>query len=355
GLQTRLVAGAKVHVDIDELDHDLALILLVGCQGRRRRASRVAAHDDLALQAPGRCQFFMRYEADVGTEDQLHADRLLKLLLELVQVTGLGAVGDDDRHRWVDAGARGRQVDLELAGRAWAERGDDVCNGAREDVHALDDEHVVGAPDAADTGTGAPAGADAGAFDAHQVADPEAHERHALALDRGVDDLRQHAFLGFDRFPGFRVNDLDDDGALPEEVHPVLGFALAPDDGHEVGRAHRVVDLAAPGLFDLLPDLGEARARLAAERHRLEPERLRIQVQPLTGEVGEVVDERGAGDHVIDAGLLQDREGARRLGVARRQHRRPHRLERVVEAQPCDVPAQAYGDPGAGAGAHAGG
>src|SRR5205807_8363884 len=94
-------------------------------------------------------------------------------------------------HGWVNARARLRQHNLHLARRARTHRHQYVLDGRRPDVHAAQDQQVVGAPDAADAHTRAATDAGVGP-DYHAVARAEAHKRDALAVDMGEDHFALH-------------------------------------------------------------------------------------------------------------------------------------------------------------------
>ena len=120
----------------------------------------------------------------------------------------------------------------------------------REDVDALEDDHVVAAalhaiqPDVM-TATGAFSGQDAG-----QVTGTIAQQRHGLALERG-----QHQFTDFsvrNGFEGVRIHNLHNVVVFPN-VHAVLLGTFEGDTGTaHLRHAEGVVRLHAQHLFDAL-------------------------------------------------------------------------------------------------------
>ena len=80
-----------------------------------------------------------------------------------------------------------------------------IADGGGEHVHALVDEHVVGAPVAADARARAAAGA-AGADDLRMVARAVANEWRRLARERGVDDFAGRAVAPGHGVAGVRID-----------------------------------------------------------------------------------------------------------------------------------------------------
>ncbi len=135
-----------------------ALALAVAAVGIRRRRARLSAlHEPGLVLAP--LERSPGDELDGRLHDEDGAQALADLLGE--PVGGLGVAGqldgDGERRLLLHTG-RGR-ADADVAAHRGRERSDDLADRAREDVHAADDQHVVGAPDAADPRARAPAGA----------------------------------------------------------------------------------------------------------------------------------------------------------------------------------------------------
>ena len=123
---------------------------------RLRRVRRSALDEPGLVLAP--LEGAPRDELDLGLNDEDGAQALADLL---GQAAGrAGVAGELDGHRegrlLLHAGRGGPHTDV--AAHRGREAADDLADRAREDVHAADDQHVVGAPDAADPRARAPAG-----------------------------------------------------------------------------------------------------------------------------------------------------------------------------------------------------
>ena len=143
---------------------------------------------------------------------------------------------------------------------------DDLADRGREDVDAADDQHVVGAPDAADADPGAPARARARA-DVHVVAGAEAQQRRGAVLEVREHELALRAVHHRDRRARRRVDQLGLDELGRAEVHPVLRLALAPERDADVADAHRLGDARAPAGLEPRAEGRLAAARLARHEH----------------------------------------------------------------------------------------
>jgi hypothetical protein len=95
--------------------------------------------------------------------------------------------GGVDRRRLVEQ-------DSELPGEAGLQRRQGGLDGERENVHALDDEHVVGAAEDLETERRAAAFAGLGE-DLHEVVGAQAQDGTGAAPERGVDELADRALL----------------------------------------------------------------------------------------------------------------------------------------------------------------
>ena len=173
---------------------------------------------------------------------------------------------DADGQRRLLSDPLGARPDHDDAGDRGREFVDDFAHRGGKDIDAAHDQHVVGAPDAADPRRGASAGATADAH-AHVVAGAEAQQRR-----RAVDEMGQHEFaLGpvGDRLrrAGLRIDQLDMDEAAAAEMHALLFLALAPEGNGDVADAHRLDDARAPGRFELGPHRRLTAAGLARHHH----------------------------------------------------------------------------------------
>ena len=136
----------------------------------------------------------------------------------------------------------------------------DLADRRREDVHAADDEHVVGTADAADPQAGPAAGARARPGD-DVVSRPEADERGCAMLEVREDELAFGSVVQLARLARLGIDELHVHEAVRAEVHPVLLLALAEERRADVADAHCLGHLRAPALLEL-----GAEGRLAAAR-----------------------------------------------------------------------------------------
>ena len=183
------------------------------------------------------------------------------------------------------------------------ERAHHLADRRREDVHAADDEHVVGAPDAADARAGAAARARARPH-LDVVARAEAQQRRGAVPQVREHELAGRAVLELERRAGLRVDQLGVDEAARAEVHPVLLLALAPERDADVADAHRLGDPRAPALLELRAERRLAAARLARDEHALDARAAQVEV-PLGGPLDEVRgvrrrEHRGLGPQQLD-------------------------------------------------------
>ena len=177
--------------------------------------------------------------------------------------------------------------------------------GRREDVDAADDQHVVGAADAADARAGAAARAGARPH-LDVVARAEAQERRGAMLEVREDELAGRAVVQLERVARLGVDQLGVDEAARAEVHAVLLLALAPERDADVADAHRLGHLRAPAVLELRAKGRLAAAGLARDEDALDTRAAQVDGVPL----GEV------------------------RGVRRRQHGRlgPQLLDRLQQA-----------------------
>src|SRR5439155_12048866 len=146
---------------------------------------------------------------------------------------------DLDRVRWRDPYIRPDAHHPRTAGDARAELADHRQDGGRIHVDAADDEHVVAAAQDAHAEARALALA-GGALDAHDVAAEEAHHRHRLARERGVDQLADRAGLDLHGLATLGVDQLHPHVARAAEVHALLVGALPEERRRDVADAHHL-------------------------------------------------------------------------------------------------------------------
>ncbi len=176
----------------------------------------------------------------------------------------LAAGLDHQPQRRVLAEAMPPRADRDDAAHLGRERADDLAERRGEDVDAADDQHVVGAADAANPRRGAAAGAAAGP-QPDMVAAPEAEERHGLLGEMRVDELALGAVGERHGRPGVGVDQLEMDQAAAAEMHAALLGAFAPQRGRDVADPHRLGDRRAPRFLELLPHRRLAAAGLAGD------------------------------------------------------------------------------------------
>src|SRR5712691_5286108 len=122
---------------------------------------------------------------------------------------------------WVNARSGLRQHNLHLTRSARAHRHQHVLDGGRPDVHAAQDQQVVGAPDAADTHTRAAAHTGVSP-DYYAITRAETHKRDALAVDMREDHFALY-FRAIKRkgLTCLRVDDFEDSEVGSQEMHAV--------------------------------------------------------------------------------------------------------------------------------------
>ena len=142
-----------------------------------------------------------------------------------------------------------------------------------KDVDAADDQHVVGAPDAAHARAGAPAGAGAGP-ELDVVAGAEAQQRR-----RAVAQVGEHELARARRRRARRASPVS--GSMSSawtkprapRCMPVLLLALAPERDADVADSHRLGHPRAPAALELGAEGGLAAAGLAGDQHPLDARR----------------------------------------------------------------------------------
>src|SRR3954454_4155642 len=261
-------------------------------------------------------------DVDPGLHDEHGADPLTDRVRDARVSVGL----DYNRQGWILLHARAARLDQDVAADVRSEFVHDLADRRREDVDAADDQHVVGAADAADARAGTAACARA-CPPSDVVASAEAQERRGLVLQVRQDELASGFVLQWDRGCRVWVDQLGMDEAACAEVHPVLVLALAPKRDADVADPHRLCYTRAPCVLELLAERGLAAARLAGDQHATDARRAE-----LLREIGRV--RRRGHDRVG----LQRLEGAKdAVGVAGAD--RNVRQSQPVEARkrgPCD-------------------
>ena len=216
--------------------------------------------DALALELPHRSTSFdlysLRAKLPHGTSStRVWMTSTLRSLSRIASASAVSGVAsarqlDADRQRRLLLHARRPRPDEDMAAHLGRESAHDVADRRGEDVHAADDQHVVGPPEAADPRAGAAAGARARP-DLDVVAGAEAQQRCGSMLQMGQDELPLRAVLQLQRGARLRVDQLGVDEAARAQVHAVLLLALAPERDADVADAHRLGDLGAPPVLEL--------------------------------------------------------------------------------------------------------
>ncbi len=153
---------------------------------------------------------------------------------------------------------------------AGSEAADDLADSRREDVDAADDQHVVGAADAADPRARSTARARGGA-DHDVVAGAEPQQRRAPGGADGSGPARRVA-------PSASSIAAPVSGSISSgctnprapRCIPSCALALAPQRDADVADPHRLGDPCAPALLELGPEGRLAAARLARDEHPLD-------------------------------------------------------------------------------------
>src|SRR3954470_18344375 len=145
-----------------------------------------------------------RDELHPRLDDERGAQPLTDRLCEIRPRRGAGGELDHHRERRLLLHARLLGPDEDVAAHLRCEGSDDIAHRGWEDVHPADDQHVVGATDAAHTRAGAPARALRHA-DPHVVAGAEAQERRGLVAEVREHELAARAVGERDRFAALRV------------------------------------------------------------------------------------------------------------------------------------------------------
>jgi hypothetical protein len=285
-----------------------AIALAAGAFGARRlRRRRSSALDELGLvlasleRAPGD-------ELDGRLDDEHRAQALADRAGETFRPSGVTREldGHGERRLLLHAGRGGPYADV--AADRWGESGDDLADRAREDVHPADDQHVVGAADAADPRAGAATRTRARLHD------------NVVA---GAEELPARAVLERARVAGRRVDQLRVDEPAGAEVHAVALLALAPERDADVADPHRLGHAGAPALLERVAERRLAAARLARDEHALD-----ARLGEPRGALDEVRRVRGGEHRRLGTQPLDRREQP--LGVARpdRDVREPDPVER---------------------------
>ncbi len=241
---------------------------------------------------------------------------------------------DRDPHGIVD---RWRTVDddLELAGDPRGELHEDRLDREREDVDALDDEHLVRPAEDPEPKAGPPAVAWLGE-DLHQVVRAHPQERACLAPDRGVDHL---ALLTVRERQDGAVVGIDQLGDRETGATEVDAISLVAFAGVEAELAGPVLVAGdhPPGLLDPLAIAGYLQAGLAREIAPAKPHRSRLDPESC-GHLGKpdgVRRRRPDADRIRDAG--HHREQPLAVTDTERDGRRAERLEGQVVAEAARV------------------
>src|SRR4051794_35772414 len=149
-----------------------------------------------------------RHELDARLNNQYSADPLTDGVRE-ARVVPL----HHDRKRRLLLDARLGRLDADVAAHVRVELAHDFANRRRKDVDAAHDQHVVGAPDAANARATAAAGARA-RLDQHVVAGSEAQKRSRSVFQVRQDQLAAGAVVDRDRRGRVGVDQLRMDKAL---------------------------------------------------------------------------------------------------------------------------------------------
>ena len=155
----------------------------------------------------------------------------------------------------------------DVAAHIRGERAHDLAHRGREDVDPAHDQHVVGAPEAADARAGAAARARRRAH-VDVVPGPEPEQRRGAVPEMGEDELARGPVGQLDRGARVRVDQLRVHEAAGAEVHAVLLLALAPERRADVADAHRLGHAGAPALLEPRAEGGLASSGLARRRAR---------------------------------------------------------------------------------------
>src|SRR6187551_3764889 len=182
------------------------------------------------------------------------ADRLGQLVLRGDVLSQL----DCDREGRLLLHARRPGPHEDVAADLRRERAHDLTHRRREHVDPANNEHVVGAADAAHARARPPARTLADA-QLDVVARPETEEGRGAVLQMAEDELAARAVRDLARLAALGIDHLGVDEPARAEVHAVLLLALAPEGRADVADAHRFRDRRAPALFELGPE-----GRLAA-------------------------------------------------------------------------------------------
>src|SRR5215207_3455134 len=213
-----------------------------------------------------------RHELHARLDDEHVAESLTDRFGE--RVVRWCAARELDRHRQgrllLHAGCR--RLDEDVPADGGSERRHHLPDGRREDVDAADDQHVVGAPDAADARARATARAP-GRPDANVVARAEAHERRRAVAQVRQHELARRTVLPCERGARLGVDQLRVDEAARAEVHSGLLLALPPQRCADVADPHRLRHPRAPALLELRAERRLASAGLAGDEDALDARR----------------------------------------------------------------------------------
>ena len=254
--------------------------------------------------------------------DELDVDRNLQVALELGRHT---LAQDFERTDFVERevgngfdaqfhmveGALGGQDDL-IMRRDFRERGDNLLDLRGEDVHAAQNEHVVGAADdAVDLAVGAAARARFG-NNTRKITGAVADKRAALARERGDDELAELA-VGY-RLERFGVDDFNEELVFGNMQAMAFGAFHRNARAHDLGKAVDVAILHAELFADFLTHgLG---CRLCAQNGARKLEVLRGVIAHFDRRIGD--EQRIGWRGAQDIGLEVPHELDLALGIARR-------------------------------------
>src|SRR5205807_3925540 len=181
----------------------------------------------------------------------------------------------------------------------------------RVDVDPADDEHVVAASDNANPEGRTPT-ATVVAFNPGNVAAEKTDHWHRFAGEVRVDELAHGARLEFHRLARVRIDQLHPDVAAAAEVHALLLRALAEQRRRYVANPHNLGDGDAENRLDVIADLRNPAARLAAGDDMGERRGSVVQVGAAwrRDQVGKELRERGRGQKRVGEAGFQAEDDA---------------------------------------------
>src|SRR5687767_15489685 len=113
------------------------------------------------------------------------------------------------------------RADRDDAADSRRECSDQLADRRRKNVDAAHDQHVVGAPDAADARTGAPAAAGARP-QPHVIAAAEAQEWRGFAIEMRIDQLTLCSISKVNRVSAFRIDQFEMHETASRKMHALL-------------------------------------------------------------------------------------------------------------------------------------